>query len=267
MAKQDSYPRSRFARFMHPANVRIIKELVRVHLKTKDYDSLLGIIWSSLGPVAMLLVLYTMFHERFAEGMRNYALYLLVGIVPVNFFVTATANMLRAFNEYREMLLNTVLPREDVMVAELCAHLYKFLIESSVGVFLCIAYTHAPWYCALTALPLIVAFVAFVFGIGCALSVAYSFARDIEHIWGIVGRFVYFFTPVFFTLHSISWWARVIVEKANPLTTFLIALRQLLLEQGLVSGWYWYSLILGAAVGAGGYALFCALEHAALERS
>ncbi len=256
------------ARLVQRDNIRIVTELVRVKLKTSDYDSPLGVLWSSLGPAVMLLVLYVMFHTRFAEGVRNYALYLLTGIVMVNFFITVTSQILKAFNENREMLLNSVVPREDVVAVELLVYLYKFLIECAVCIGLSMAYAGMPWYGILLAVPLVAAYIGFTLGVGCVLLVLYSFARDVEHLWGIAGRFVYFVTPVFFTLHSISWWARTAVLVGNPLTAFVVALRGVLLERApTVTGWYWYSIGLGLAGLIGGYLLFRALEDTALERA
>jgi lipopolysaccharide transport system permease protein len=54
--------------------------LVRMDLRTRYRRSVLGIGWSLLNPIAMTIILTTVFHEFFHLPIKEYALYLITGL-------------------------------------------------------------------------------------------------------------------------------------------------------------------------------------------
>ena len=100
-------------------NINILKELTRAKLKASDFNSFLGIVWSLLGTSIMLLAMYLIFKGRFDSGIKNYALYLLIGIVFLNYFISATTYLLRSFRNSRDLVLNSTFLREDILLSDL----------------------------------------------------------------------------------------------------------------------------------------------------
>lgn len=247
-------------------NWNLLAELVRAEFKVTDHNSILGVFWSFLGPLAMLLVMYFIFRARFGQGVHAYPLYLLLGIVCVNFFVTVTTYMIKIFFVNREILLNSTLPRESIILSHLSIHSYKFIIELALCGFLSIFYSLFTWNSILLLLPLLVAYLGLVIGISLLLSLFYCFARDIEHIWMIASRLLFFATPIFYTLDRISPLARKIVYWGNPLTPFLISFQQVFMGKINLFN-YMYSLLLGSGFFILGYYVFIVLENTALERA
>lgn len=68
------------------------------------------------------------------------------------------------------------------------------------------------WKSALLLLPLVASFLAFVLGVGLIVSLLYCFARDIEYVWTLASRLLFFATPVFHTPESISLTARRLTD-------------------------------------------------------
>ena len=64
----------------------LISQLVKRDFKTKYKRSVLGVCWSFLNPLLMMLVQYVVFSTIFSSGVANYPVYLLSGIVMFNFF-------------------------------------------------------------------------------------------------------------------------------------------------------------------------------------
>ena len=62
-------------------NRNLLRELTWVEFKLTDHNSVLGVIWSFLNPVLMLLVMYFIFRGRFGQKIYAYPLYLLIGII------------------------------------------------------------------------------------------------------------------------------------------------------------------------------------------
>jgi lipopolysaccharide transport system permease protein len=116
--------------------------------------------------------------------------------------------------------------------------------------------------------PLVLAYVAFVLGVGLALAIAHCFTSDVEHVWMLVARLLFFATPVFYTLDSLAAPARAAVYLLNPVTPFVLAFRSVFLaNQALDPVVYGHAVLLGVATFAVGYAVFLRWESLAVERA
>jgi ABC-2 type transport system permease protein len=258
----------RSRRLASRTNRRILLELVRAHLKSSDYHSVLGGLWSLLGTGAMLASLYFVFGRHFGTAVPGYPLYLLAGIVPVNFFVTATGHLLKVFVNNRDIALNSTIPRESLVLATASLHGWKLAIEILMCALVSFAYGFFSARAALLLLPVVLSFLAMVMGVGLILSLACCFARDIEHVWTILSRLFFFASPVFYTLDSLSPKARILVTYGNPLTPFLTAFRSVFLQGGAIpAGAFAQCVLLGTLTLAIGYLAFVRLEGAALDRA
>jgi ABC-type polysaccharide/polyol phosphate export permease len=259
--------RARVRTLFEPANRALFVELVRTCFKVTDHNSIGGALWSLIAPFAMLTALYLVFRERFGEELRAYPLYLLVGIAFVTYFATTTRLLIAVLFVNRALMLNTTVPRETVILAQVAFHGYKLLIELVLCALLAVHYGTFSWGAMAAALPLLLAFLGLVTGVGMLGAVVHSFARDIEHIWSLVTPLLMFVTPVFYGLESLSAPARFIIYWLNPLTPFLVALRGLFIGPPAHPGVYLHAIAIGLAVLAAGYAAFLRAEGAALERT
>ena len=260
--------RIRIRRLVSPANRNVLLEMVRANIKASDYHSFLGGMWSLIGTTAMLAVLYFVFSKRFGQDIKGYPLYLLAGIISVNFFITATTYLLKVLIFNRDIALNSTIPRENLMLATISINAWKLGIELVICTLLSMAYGFYTWKSALLFFPVLLAFLALVFGVGLALSLFYCFARDVEHVWVIFSRLFLFITPVFYTVESLSPTMRTLILYLNPLTPFLKALRAIFLHGGaLAASELAHCLILGTAALSLSYFIFLRWEGAALDRT
>ena len=258
----------RHARLISRMSRNSLIELIRAGLKVSDHNSVLGALWSLLGPAAMLIILYLIFHGRFGQRVEVYPLYLLIGIICVNFIITATTYLIRVFSNNREFFLNTMVPKENLFLSELFIHAYKFFVELVVCAVICTVCAGMPWFAWLWMILLFAAYCVFVLGVSILLALLYTFARDAEHIWMIVSRFLYFITPVFYSVESLSNEARILVVGVNPLTTFLTAFRSIFLGQGtLQTGAVVYSLLIGTVSFMFVYLIFFCFEDMVMEHA
>lgn len=248
-------------------NRALFVELVRTAFKVADHNSIVGALWGLIAPFAMLTALYLVFRERFGEELRAYPLYLLLGISFVNYFATVTRHLIIVLFYQRALLLNTTVPRETVILSQVAFHSHKLLVELVLCALLAAHYGTFTLSGMLAALPLLLAFLGLVTGIGLLGAVVHSFARDIEHIWSLVSHLLMFVTPVFYGLDSLSAPARFIIYWLNPLTPFLVALRGLFIGPPAHPGVYVHALLIGVVVFVAGYAAFLSVENAALERT
>ena len=64
----------------------LLSELVARDIKIKYRRSALGVLWTLLNPLLMMLVLSIVFSNLFRFGVENYPVYILSGQVIFNFF-------------------------------------------------------------------------------------------------------------------------------------------------------------------------------------
>ena len=74
----------------------LLNELVSRDVKIKYRRSVLGVLWTLLNPLFMMIVLSVVFSNLFKFDIENFPLYLLSGQVIFNFFSDATNNSMGA---------------------------------------------------------------------------------------------------------------------------------------------------------------------------
>jgi len=261
--------RKRLARLCRPGQFHLLVELVRANFKITDQNTILGMTWSLIMPVFFTAVMFFLFRNRFSTGGPEYALFILIGVSTIGFFLNAVTGMMNIFQSSREMVLNTTVPRESLMVATMGNALIKYAIELLFAFCAAIALA-SPWWAGLPLLiPLIAALCALVMGIGMALAVTSGFTRDVQYLWVLVSRVLLFATPVFYQLNTVSPIAGKIVYYCNPISPFLVCLRRIII--GRTPEPFFQAYVHSLAAGFGllliVYLLFLRYEYTAVERS
>ncbi len=246
-------------------NWELFCELVRANFKVYDHNSFLGVFWSFLSPAALFIVMYFIFRQHFGIGLRTYPIYLLTGIVAVNFFVTATSHMVKVLTSGREIILNSTIPRDIFIASSFFTHAYKFTIEICFCGLLAFFFGVFSRYSILPLALLWFVYILFVVGVGLTISLVYCYARDAEHIWGLVCRLIFFATPVIYHLENLSPLARFGIYFFNPLVPFVEAFHEILTTGHANPFVYTHSMVLGVVTFFAGYAIFLYFEKKAME--
>ena len=249
-------------------NRNLLRELTWVEFKLTDHNSVLGVIWSFLNPVLMLLVMYFIFRGRFGQKIYAYPLYLLIGIITVNFFISTTTATIKVFSLNRDFVLNTTSPRELVILSQLFVNTYKFIIELAVCLVLSMFYGIFSSIHVLLLLPILLSYLFLIIGFGFLLSMIYCFVRDIGYIWMLISRLLLFVTPVFYKLnYAYSSFSKAIYW-GNPITPFVISFYEIIMNSGSFHlSNYLYALVLGFLFFIFGYLVFLSIENNAMERA
>lgn len=210
--------------------IYVLYQTTRASFLAQEKNSSLGLIWHLLNPILMTVVLFMVFRniERLRE-IEHYQLFILIGLIHYNFFINSTTRSSSYFLSSRSLILNTTVPLELLVLRQTCVEGVTLIIEVFLVLILGI-FMGANFGSLLFVYPIVFAGIL-MFGLGaslflCGLSV---FVSDLNYVWGLFCRMLFFVTPVFFSPQIVGeGLARTVIEL-NPLTGLIWLAREALL--------------------------------------
>lgn len=248
----------------------ILKQLVTKDFKIKYRRSVLGVAWSVLNPLLMMIVMSIVFSTIFAQGRNGsitpemYPLYLIVGNVTFSVMSESTNQALMSIIWASSLLKKVKVHRWVFPVQKVLFSLVNFAF-SLVAVALVMLWFHVmpTWHLILLPVCLLL-LMCFCMGLGMMLSALAVFFRDIMHLWTVVITAWMYLTPIFWTTDYISQmahWIQVLVV-VNPMYNFLQFMRDIFLfntvPSALTFGLCVFWAVLALAIG---YTVFHKTEH------
>ncbi len=211
----------------------VLYQTTRASFLTQEKNSSLGLIWHLLNPILMTAVLFTVFSN--VESLRkidHYQLFILIGLIHYNFFINSTTRSSSYFLTSRSLILNTTVPLELLVLRQTCVEGLTLFIEVMLVLVLGI-FMGAKFGSALLAYP-IVFFGILALSLGASLFLCglVVFLSDLNYIWGLLCRMLFFITPVFFSPEVVGEGMARIVIQMNPLTGLIWLAREALLYGG-----------------------------------
>lgn len=209
-------------------------------LKLKYRGSVLGFLWSFLNPLAMMLV-YTIVFAFFlrigppvgANGLNNFAAYLLCGLLPWNFLNTSLSYSVGSLVDSGDLISKVYFPRELIPFSRVLANLVSFLTELAVlFVFLLVLGNS---FLLLVPVLIVVVLIEtfFVLGLALLVSVANLYYRDTKHLLGVILTLWFFASPIVYPFklivdaaaaHNFPW--LVFVYKLNPFASLALVYQE-----------------------------------------
>jgi ABC-2 type transport system permease protein len=206
----------------------MLRYLVRRDLAQKYQSSAMGYLWSLIEPIGIGLIYYFVFvlvigrGARFAELIpeQQYAVYLMAGIFSYMWTSGVLGQATKALTNQKNLITTMRVAREVFPISRVFARSAEFLLGLPVLAALAIA-LGVPLGWSLLILPLAAAVQAtFLVGIALLLSSLNVMLRDIERFMSMVGRLIFYSSPILYPLalvqEKLPTWALVIYE-ANPL--------------------------------------------------
>jgi lipopolysaccharide transport system permease protein len=215
--------------------IYVLYQTTRASFLAQEKNSSLGLIWHLLNPILMTVVLFTVFRnvERLRE-IEHYQLFILIGLIHYNFFINSTTRSSSYFLNSRSLILNTTVPLELLVFRQICVEGLTLFIEVLLVLVLGI-FMGAKFGSALLVYPLVfIGILALSLGASLFLSCLVVFLSDLNYVWGLFCRMLFFITPVFFTPEVVGeGMARTVIEM-NPLSGLIKLAREALLYGGPV---------------------------------
>jgi ABC-2 type transport system permease protein len=224
-------------------------------LKAKYAGSILGLFWVLINPLLMMWVITFVFTCVFKTQIKDFALFVLAGILPWMFFSGALFEATPSLLAQKSVLHQFSLPKEILPLGSVLSYFINFLISW------CIIYPvfifHNPKIILLTPWLIVLFLLTFFFTCGIALlfSVVNVLFRDLEHLMGILFMLWFWVTPVFYSIEMVPVEFRW-VFNFNPMSTYILCYRDMIFlakMPGLIIfleiiGWSFISLFIGLLV-------------------
>jgi ABC-type polysaccharide/polyol phosphate export permease len=249
---------------------QLVALLVSRELKVRYKRSALGLVWTMLNPLLLMVVYTVVFTTIMPAAMPDFSVFLLAGLLPWLFVSTAILQGMSAVLGNQELIRKIRLPQAVFPLSVVGSNLVNFVLSviPLLGVMLVIGHPVTP---ALLFLPVAALLLcSFAAGLTLIFSSATVFFRDVRHLTEVMLQILFYLSPVLYSSEQIgqgksasAWWLpafRAVLE-VNPLTYLLPLVRDPVYRGALPPG----STLLAATAWAvvslvAGYWIFRKLE-------
>lgn len=207
----------------------LLRELVVRDIKVRYRKSLLGLLWTVLNPLLMMIVITIVFSTLFKQNIPNFPIYYLSGFLTFTFHTESASNALYSIIGNASLIKKVYIPKYLFPLSKVISGLVN-LAFSLIAMALVMVITDAPFQTTLLLLPIPFVYVLlFTIGSGLILSSITVFFRDIAHFYGVFVLAWTYFTPIFYPVtiipENFMWLMRL-----NPMYHFVNYSRSLILE-------------------------------------
>ncbi|MDL2294403.1 ABC transporter permease [Ruminococcaceae bacterium OttesenSCG-928-D13] len=247
-----------FWRYRH-----LLANLVSRDIKVKYRRSVLGLAWSVLNPLLMMMVMTLVFGKLFSDLLDNafpivaatgqpppFAIYVLTGQLIFAFFSDSTSMAMDSVLGNAQLIKKVYIPKYIFPLEKVLFSMVNTLFSmlSLVLVMLVLRFPVSFW--VLLAPAALALLFLFNLGVGLILSAGVVFFRDIKHLYSVFILALTYMTPVFWseTILDGSLVLETIV-KLNPMYWFVSLFRWLVVYGRAPTPLQWL-IPAGCAVGS-----------------
>ena len=212
----------------------LFEELVKRDFKKKYKRTVLGMGWSMLAPLLMLLVMKLVFEQFFGRNMPHYTTYLFCGLLVFNWFAESTNGGMRSLYGNASIFTKVNVPKYLFLFSGNIQALLNFSLTLLVFFFFCwlddVAFT---WRFVFLLYP-IMTLLLFNVGVGMVLSALYIFFRDMDYLWGVFIQLLMYGSAIFYQVDKMSPSIQA-VFAFNPVYRHIAYVREIVLNGAIPS--------------------------------
>ena len=235
----------------------LIYQLVRRDVLTRYKRSVLGIAWTMLNPLGMMVVLSLAFSQILRMNIPGYSAFVLSGLMGWNFFSqTTTASMVNLV--WGGSLLKRIyIPRSAFAVAAMGTGLVNIAF-SLVPMVVVMLFSGLPIQWAILFLPVpTLLLLFFSLGIGLLISTWAIYFPDVSEMYQIIISAWMYLSPVIYNDSMLPPDLQFWFSRFNPMYN-IIRLFRLPIYDGRLPTWeeFWPSLLISVVVLIMGWVVF-----------
>ncbi len=251
MKKRETSPVAMFMSIW--ANRQLVGQMTRREVVGRYQGSVMGLLWSFITPVVMLLVYTFVFSVVFKakwggadEPRSEFAVVLFVGMIVHGLFAEVLNKAPSLITGNVNYVKKIIFPLEIMPAVAMAAALFNTLISISV-LLIAIVVLNGGLSWTVVFVPLVIApLVVLTMGAAWILAALGVYLRDINHSIGILTTVMLFLSPVFFPVTALPEHIQPLM-LSNPLT-FIIEQARDVLIWGRLPNWLGLAKYVGASL-------------------
>jgi ABC-2 type transport system permease protein len=222
--------------FMNRDYINLVLQMSITDFRLKYSGSVLGYLWSIVKPLLLFGVLYVVFTYFFSlgKGIKDYPVYLLIGIVFWSFFADGTMNGMHSVVNRGDLIRKVNFPKLVIVLAAIITSFLTFVLNLVIVlVFLALAKI-VPSTTIVVLLPAICEMTLLILGVSLILSTLYVKFRDMAHIWEVFIQILFYATPIIYPISYIPEdWKKLLM--INPVAQIIQDIRWAFLGRDVVT--------------------------------
>lgn len=239
----------------------LFEELVKRDFKKKYKGTVLGMAWSVLSPLLMLLVMRLVFIRLFGSAIAHYTIYLFCGNLVFSYFSESTTQGMTSLLGNAPIFTKVNVPKSLFVMSKNSQTLLNFGLTLAVFFLFCILDGIVFSWKFLCLLYPIVCLMLFNLGIGMILSALYVFFRDVQYLWAVFTQLLMYASAIFYDIESYSPMMQNLF-LVNPVYLFIRYFRKIVIEGTIPSVWFHLLMLFDVAVAlAVGYGIYKKNDH------
>ncbi len=212
----------------------LLTELVARDIKIKYRRSVLGVLWTILNPLCMMVILSIVFSNIFKFDVENFPLYVLSGQVIFNFYNDATSSSMTSILSASSLIKKVYVPKYLFVLSRIVSSFINLMASfCALLVMMLVTRAELHWEMILSVIPLTMV-IGFSLGIGLILAALTVRFRDIMHLYSVFITGLMYLTPVIYPMSILPSTIKRIV-MLNPLTNYLVMFRDVVFDCTLPS--------------------------------
>lgn len=216
----------------------LLWEFVKRDIKLKYRNSVLGIAWSMLNPLLIMVVLTFIFSNVFKNSIPNFPVYCLSARLLYDFFAQATSQSMGVIVGKSGLIKKIYIPKYLYPLSKVISSFIIFLI-SLIPLVIIMIVTGVPFnkMNILIIYPLIMLFFI-TLGISLLLTTVNVFFRDIEHLYSVILLIIMYMSAIFYSVDIINPEYSFVLEL-NPVYPIISVFRDCILNGAITTPLDW----------------------------
>ena len=235
----------------------LIQSLVARDLKARYRGSVLGVFWSFINPL-MLLLVYSFVFEHILDqrglGLEHYELFLFCGLLPWTWFASSLLESSGVLISGGNLIKKVLFPAEILPIVTVLSNMVHFFFGLVILAGFMIWFQWPVHLVELAWFPVVVVVqLILTLGFALILSALTVHFRDIRDILGNLMTFWFFCTPIIYSYikpdgtQAITGWPGTML-RLNPFTHLAITYQEVLYFDGPVGHAKWLLVLGGISI-------------------